>query len=234
MRRKIRKFRGGGMDAGAGSDFKSPSVSASVNKGSDHSHSRFETGSGYYGETPTNTGGGKGTTITNNPPPAATTKSKGVNPVTTGLNIAGALIGKVPFVGYAVEAASNLQKKARLQTAKGEDILGRTKKGNAGMPITRDYYRTTGKPLDVTSPAGKSYMKDAGLLKNPTPPTGGDNNNNMPGLCPDGSSPPCKIPTTQIAKTFKRGPGSDFLKDFRAYDEGGEVIISGNVDKDLL
>ena len=214
------------MDASK-SDFKSPS-----SKGSDHSHSRFETGSGYYGETVTNTGGGGGTTITNNPPPAATTKSKGVNPVTTGLNIAGSLIGKVPFVGYAVEGLNKLQKKARLQTAKGEDILGRTKKGNAGMPITRDYYRTTGKPIDVMSPAGKSYMKDAGLLKNPTPPTGGDNNNNMPGLCPDGSNPPCKTPVTQIKQPVSKP--NPFLAGFRAYDDGGEVVISSNVDKDLL
>jgi len=39
------------------------------------------------------------------------------------------------------------------------------KTGNAGMPITRDYYRTEGTPLDVTSPKGTQYMKDAGFFK---------------------------------------------------------------------
>jgi hypothetical protein len=40
-----------------------------------------------------------------------------------------------------------------------------------------------------------------------------DNNNN---LCPDGTTPPCKTPTTQ------------------KFELGGEVIISSNVDKSLL
>ncbi len=42
---------------------------------------------------------------------------------------------------------------------------------------------------------------------------GGDNNNN---LCPDGTTPPCKTPTTQ------------------KFELGGEIVISSNVDKNLL
>jgi len=40
-----------------------------------------------------------------------------------------------------------------------------------------------------------------------------DNNNN---LCPDGTTPPCKTPTTQ------------------KFELGGEIVISSNVDKNLL
>lgn len=46
----------------------------------------------------------------------------------------------------------------------------------------------------------------------PTVPMGGD----RPQLCPDGSYPPCKQPQTQ------------------SYFGGGEIVISSNVDKDLL
>ena len=58
---------------------------------------------------------------------------------------------------------------------------------------------------------------------------GGDNNNS---LCPDGTNPPCKTPTTQI-KAPAKTPNT-FLSGFKAYDDGGEVIISSNVDKSLL
>ena len=64
-KRKIKGYKGGGMDASK-ADFSSPSTNT-ANKGSDHSHSRFESGSGYYGEPVTNKGGA-GTTKTNVPP----------------------------------------------------------------------------------------------------------------------------------------------------------------------
>ena len=46
-----------------------------------------------------------------------------------------------------------------------------------------------------------------------TIPSGNDNNRQ---LCPDGTYPPCKTPQTQT------------------FSDGGEIIISSNVDKDLL
>ena len=58
----------------------------------------------------------------------------------------------------------------------------------------------------------------------------GDGGNNTPGLCPDGTNPPCKTPATQIKAPAK----SPFLGGFKSYDNGGEVIISSNVDKSLL
>lgn len=59
---------------------------------------------------------------------------------------------------------------------------------------------------------------------------GGGNNNNS--LCPDGTNPPCKTPTTQIKNPVSKA--NPFLSGFKSYDDGGEVVVSSNVDKDLL
>ena len=117
-------------------------------------------------------------------------------------------------------------KGVRQQKVKGENIFGKA----VGLPASRDYYRTTGKPIDVMSKQGVSYMKDAGLIK-PTP-IGGTPDNDPKQLCPDGTFPPCKTPLTQIKKPA--AATNTFLSGFRAYDDGGEVVISSNVDKDLL
>ena len=65
----------------------------------------------------------------------------------------------------------------------------------------------------------------------PTAPniTGGDSSSQ---LCPDGTTPPCKTPTTQIKNPVSTP--NPFLSGFKAYDDGGEVVISSNVDKSLL
>ena len=52
-----------------------------------------------------------------------------------------------------------------------------------------------------------------------------------PQLCPDGSNPPCKSPAVQYVAPKQT---SKFLEGFKSYDEGGEIVISSNVDKDLL
>lgn len=174
MRRKIKKFRGGGMDAGAGSDFKSPSVNATVNKGSDHSHSRFETGSGYYGETPTNTGS-KGDTTVNKPP------KKGLN---------------IPVIGPVT----------------------------AGLKIVQSLFT----PKKQAHPFSANTIKQT--KQKVAPPVGGGNDG--PQLCPDGTYPPCKTPVTQIKKPVT--DPNKFLSGFQSYDDGGEVVISSNVDKSLL
>ena len=51
-------------------------------------------------------------------------------------------------------------------------------------------------------------------------------------LCPDGTNPPCKTPATQIKKPVTNP--NPFLSGFQSYDDGGEVVISSNVDKSLL
>ena len=81
---------------------------------------------------------------------------------------------------------------SRKQIAKGENIFGKV----VDKPITRDYYRTTGKELDVMSEEGKQYMKDAGKLNDVTPPPTSDSGQDV--KCPDGSNPPC-APTSAPA-----------------------------------
>ena len=84
---------------------------------------------------------------------------------------------------------------SRKQTAKGENIFGKA----VDKPITRDYYRTTGKTLDVMSEEGKQYMTDAGKLGDSTPPGLPSSSDSGPSyLCPDGSNPPC-APTSAPA-----------------------------------
>jgi hypothetical protein len=184
---------------------------------------------GNRGSSPTSTGG-------NTTPKQTTTQKAGfnINPITTGLNLVGSLTAKVPGLGFAFEvgkkAVQGIQKTTRQQTAKGETLFGNAKAGNAGMPITRDYYRTTGTKLDVMSPQGSQYMKDAGFLKGPKLNT--DTRGGGKQLCPDGTTPPCKTPVTQIKNPVSTP--NTFLSGFKAYDDGGEVVISSNVDKDLL
>ena len=214
--RKVRKFKGGGADMG------DPG----------RAQERADRG---YGSTAgvDRSAVGPGSNYANN---VEAQTSQTSSPVTTGLNLAGSIIGKVPGVGYAVQAITalgkGLQKTTRTKTAKGETIFGNVKTGQAGMPITRDYYRTEGTPLDVMSPKGTQYMKDAGFLKGPKTITVGGGGGGEDNICPDGTNPPCKLPTTQIKQPVSTP--NTFLSGFKAYDDGGEVIISSNVDKSLL
>ena len=135
------------------------------------------------------------------------------------------LFSPTPFM--AVNLAKNLifdplKKKQRTQKAKGESFFGKPK----GLPATRDYYRTTGKPLDVMSTKGEKYMKDAGLIKPVQPPKvdtkGGQN------LCPDGTLPPCKPTVTKAPTTTgSSSSSSSFLKDFIFYPLKSGGVSSG-------
>ena len=75
---------------------------------------------------------------------------------------------------------------------------------------------------------------DEAFYKKPNYTLGANNNtgDNNPSLCPDGTTPPCKTPVTQIKNPVSTP--NPFLSGFKAYDDGGEVVISSNVDKDLL
>ena len=68
----------------------------------------------------------------------------------------------------------------------------------------------------------------------PTAPniTGGDGDSTPTQLCPDGTTPPCKTPGIQIKNPVSTP--NPFLSGFKSYDDGGEVVISSNVDKSLL
>jgi hypothetical protein len=222
--RKVRKFKGGGADMG---DPGRAQERADRGYGSTAGVDTSKVGKGsQYAK---NVAAQQATQKTT---PKAT--SNFFNPVTTGLNLVGSLTANIPGLGFAFDvgkkAVQGIQKTTRTQTAKGETIFGNTQPGSKGMPITRDYYRTAGKPLDVISPEGSQYMKDAGFLKGPKLNT--DTRGGGQQLCPDGTRPPCKLPTTQIKNPVSTP--NPFLSGFKSYDDGGEVIISGNVDKDLL
>jgi len=222
--RKVRKFKGGGADMG---DPGRAQERADRGYGSTAGVDRSKVGEGsQYAKNVAEQQASQKTT------PKAT--SNFFNPVTTGLNLVGSLTANIPGLGFAFQAGKKavqgIQKATRTQTAKGETLFGNTRPGSKGMPITRDYYRTAGKPLDVISPEGSQYMKDAGFLKGPKLNT--DTRGGGQQLCPDGTRPPCKLPTTQIKNPVSTP--NTFLSGFKAYDDGGEVIISANVDKDLL
>jgi len=225
--RKVRKFKGGGADMG---DPGRAQERADRGYGSTAGVDRSAVGQGsQYAK---NVAAQQATQKTT---PKA--NSNFFNPVTTGLNLVGSLTANIPGLGFAFDvgkkAVKGIQKTTRTQTAKGETIFGNTKPGSKGMPITRDYYRTAGKPLDVMSPQGSQYMKDAGFLKGPKTITdGGGGEDNRKSLCPDGTNPPCKLPATQIKQPVSTP--NTFLSGFKAYDDGGEVVISSNVDKSLL
>jgi len=108
-----------------------------------------------------------------------------------------------------------LTKKSRTQKARGETLLGKPK----NLPLTKDYYRLTGEPLDVMSPKGESYLKEAGVIKPkkivPNPST--EPTSIKPQRCADGSLPPCASPKTSTTNTLQ----NNFLKNFKAYNSGG-------------
>ena len=132
-----------------------------------------------------------------------TTTPNFFNPVTTGINIVGQLATKIPGIGYGIGLAKNLS--TGFKNAKN---LNTARKEDllGGEMLTKTGMSRPYAPRDIND--GGSKMS----------------------LCPDGSNPPCKLPTTQI----KSPVSNPFLSGFKSYDNGGEVIISANVDKDLL
>jgi|9_EtaG_2_1085328.scaffolds.fasta_scaffold11876_4 hypothetical protein len=187
--KKVIKARGG-MDASK-DDFKTPSIGYTPGPG--------DTGD-EGGGTKTNTVSGSGGSTINN------IKNKIKSFTIEGPSVTLGLAKKFIF--------DPLTKGNRLRRAKGNMLIGGKK-----MPITRDYYRTTGKPLDVMSKEGVQYQKDAGLIKDfkAVPPTVGGGDSNTPQLCPDGSLPPCKPVTAEPTKANK----PNFLSNFQAYNSGG-------------
>jgi hypothetical protein len=108
-------------------------------------------------------------------------------------------------------------------------VLGNTKKGSLYGDKSFDGL-TLGQRETMYGQYAKDRMnKTIDAYGRPVRPEGGGQQQN---LCPDGTTPPCKTPVTQIKKPVSTP--NPFLSGFKAYDDGGEVIISGNVDKDLL
>jgi hypothetical protein len=212
---KIFKARGGGMDASK-SDFgvSTPSPGDTGGEGGFNTRDNSTNQIGDRNSSPTSTG---------TPTALSFSQTTSPNNVSTGKSF---MPISLQLVGQVADMAT---KGYRTKKAKGENFLSK----EVTLPSTRDYYKTTGKQLDVMSPEGKQYLQDDNRIPNPNKPipTGIDNSDNNVQLCPDGSAPPCKSPGTQLS-TMK--PKSNFLSGFQAYEDGGEVIVSNNVDKDLL
>jgi len=109
-------------------------------------------------------------------------------------------------------------------------VLGNTKKGS--LYGDKSF---SGLTLGQRETMYGQYAKDRMNRKidafgRPVRPEGGGGQ--QQNLCPDGTTPPCKTPVTQIKNPVSTP--NTFLSGFKSYDDGGEVIISGNVDKDLL
>lgn len=175
--KKIKKFKGGGMDMGNKSNQAQSAAMGNTSVG------RRDSNLG--GKTSTMSGSGN---VVNKQTNQVTARSGPVQLPTIG-----------PLTAGFNAISKNLYNKKNLKEAREEDILG-------GEMLT------TGKK--TTGPA---------TIGN----TGGGGQNQS--LCPDGTNPPCKTPTTQI-----KAPANNFLSGFQSYDDGGEVVISSNVDKNLL
>ena len=174
----------GGQDLGAGATgMGSGNTGNTGNTGSDKGHSRFNVGSGYYGETRT-TKGGAGGTKTNNPPNNPNdvpfkAPLPNIGPLSVGLNL-------ISYANY-----------------KGRQKFARDK------GLYRDHYKTTGKSLQPNSPLGKDYLKDAGYGKTTNQTTvGGDQ-----GPKPVAQPVQAVKPATAVQKPFRPYyMGFDFQK----------------------
>jgi hypothetical protein len=161
MKRKIRKFKGGGMDAGKGSGFGgSPSGGG---KGRDRNFQQRGMSKDDYTKSTIQSGGeNKNVTTTQTKNQFKTTDVPFSKPFGYKSQISASLIGlgPVPAIG---NLAAKQNYKARQKFA--------TKEG-----LARDFYRTTNTALQPNSPIGKDYLKSAGYGKNKISPVIGGGN----------------------------------------------------------
>jgi len=179
--RKIKKFKGGGMDMGNKANQAQSAAMGNTSVG------RRDSNLG--GPTSTMSGAGNVINSPSQQTNQVTAKSGPVQVPTIG-----------PFTYAFNKISKGLYNAKNLKEQKKEDVLG-------GEMLTTGQ-KTTG------------------------PAMMGGNNNNNNNLCPDGTTPPCKTPTTQIKNPVSKP--NPFLSGFKSYDDGGEVVVSSNVDKDLL
>jgi hypothetical protein len=202
MKRKIRKFKGGGMDASKG-DF-SPGPSG---KGRDRDFQQRGMSKADYAKSTTQSGGGNKNVTTTH------TKNQFKNDVPFSKpfgyksQVAASLIGLGPLTAIGNLAAKQ-NYKSRQKFATKETLA-------------RDFYRTTNTALQPNSPIGKDYLKDAGFGKSKAPVStvggegGGDGNN----------KPIFPIETTKSVDMDLIKPKENFFN-FVAYKVGG---LSGGV-----
>ena len=221
---KVFKARGG-MDMGAGSTGMGAGktgggTGGGGNKGSDHSHSRFDVGSGYYGETTTtNTGGNGGSPPKRKIGGPGTTKDVPYKS-NTGLNLlAGAFI---PGGNILSELAQRKAYKDRQKYARKEGLYREYYIGNQYNP---DPSKRTLKP---NSPEGKAFIKEAKPMKKPESfePDG-----TAVTRCPDGTLPPCKINVPKPSVPMGKQTFAPKTFEFN-YKKGGLVRGAGKILQD--
>ena len=192
MKRKIRKFRGGGMDMG---NKKNQAQSAKM---ADFTKSPLASGNQGAANTSQNISTGN---ATNNKVQNTNVKSNLTTGSVSTNNLTLPPIG--PF-SLAIKGFTAVEDARRAKRAKGEYFTNKKKI----MPANRDFYRQYGRPLNTKVIPGKKgvdddYLKAAGIIgTHKAPPYTG---NDRPKLCPDGISyPPCP-PTKKIPakKTFQ-------------------------------
>jgi len=186
--------------------------------GADASLSDFKPPAQKYTPGPGDTGGAGGAINTNtggNQNFSTTMKNVG----TTAKNIG---MSTVPFTpaGMAIEGLKAIENARRAKRAKGEFFLSKKKE----LPITRDFYKTKGRPLDTKiGSMDEPYMKEAGIIGFKKTKFE-DNAGPKTVMCPDGSFPPC------VDTTKAKGDASPFKFNFK-YRDGGMVRGSGKVLK---
>ena len=137
--KRVRKFKGGGMDA-AKDDFKTPSSNP------------FS--AGHSGAKNTVTGGGNKNNLGN------TIKTKAVQIGSGAKSVGLKVIPFTPF-GMAVTGMKSIENTRRKKRAKGEFFLSNKKE----LPITRDFYKTEGRQLDTKiGSVDEPYLKAAGII----------------------------------------------------------------------
>ena len=185
---------GGGADAGGKKSpgkgtFKSPSSNP------------FETKN-----RKTSTSGGNENVVT-------TLKNKAKNLGTKAKTIGMQALPFTPF-GFAIKGLEAVENARRAKRAKGEFYTSKKKE----LPITRDFYKTTGRPLDTkVGSKDEQYMKDAGIIGFGGPPKNMMDAGPKTPLCPDGTMPPCP----PVATTPTTPQQNQFLGNFKAYNSGG-------------
>ena len=204
MKRKIRKFGGGGT---MGSSDRGYQGGGRDSKGNVSGSAPGAGGS-------TNTGSGNGGNKTTKP--ASTKTYKGSKNIFKGAN------RDVPYnkpFGYKSAIAANLlgvgpittvSNFAAKQSYKSRQKFA-TKEG-----LARDFYKTEGKALKPNSPIGKDYLKSAGYGKNKISPVVGGGND---------SSTILPLEVTKPVDTNLVKPKENFFN-FVAYNVGG---LSGGV-----
>jgi len=230
IKRKIRKFQGGGMDMGNTPNQKQSASMATSTKstGTTKASNNTTRHNPHTDSGVSNTSSQKVNFPKNTQ--SVSTNNTNVNNVSTGQKTAGSGFTMPPFspFGFAVKGLEAVENARRAKRAKGEYFLTNKKI----LPINRDFYKVEGRPLDTKiGSKDTQYMKDAGIIGFKPPKNLKDSGPNIQ-LCPDGTYPPCKTPTTQIPASTTQP--KKFLGGFKAYNDGGEVVISSNVDKDLL